>query len=611
MKINKTIFLSTLIILSVIATSAYVIVRITLFLFAGYTAFEKLLSVLLLLGESFVLVHALGYVFNIIKVFRTPRVTKREETIPIAPDKEPPLAILVAARHEPKIILDGTFRSLRNVNYGNKYIYFLDDSTEDRYKAEANDLAKEHNLILFRRKQRHGAKAGIINDCLKDLPHEYVAVFDADQNPLPEFFNTLIPLMEKDKKLGFIQTPQFYSNMEESNVARGAGFQQSVFYEYICEGKNTGGAMFCCGTNIVFRRTALMEIGGFDESTVTEDFATSFRLQTHGWKSAYYNHVSAFGMGPENLTGYFKQQFRWAAGTISIFKELLWKLLTKPFLLTPIQWWEYFLSSSYYFVGLAFFFLMICPIMYLLFNVPSFFVKPEIYFLAFLPYIAFSISVFYAILGTRHYKVKDLFLGQLLGIITFPIYLRAVCFALLGLKTTFGITGKTKSRAIPYFRLWPQLTFIFLNIIAAIWGFNRFIYEREPAVLVNGFWAFYHFALLSSIFYFNDEDMAKISCKWLRNDIKFDYKLVAAAKENGGLSRKTWRDCFSVFIAEHLEAGTLVMCKIAAPGVESFIFDGRVMWSREKKTRRGFETNIGLVAASKEVRDNLMKITRR
>ena len=136
--------------------------------------------------------------------------------------------------------------------------------------------------------------------------------------------------------------------------------EPTVFYEYICEGKGSNDSMFCCGTNVVFRKKALSEVGGLDESTITEDFATSVKLHTNGWKSLYYNHVYAFGMGPENLTGYFKQQFRWAIGTISVLKKIIWQFVTRPFSLTFAQWWEYFLSSSYYLVGFAFFFLMIC-----------------------------------------------------------------------------------------------------------------------------------------------------------------------------------------------------------------------------------------------------------
>lgn len=503
MKITKRDLFYALGILSIISVCVYLIVRTILLLYAGYVGFEKIFALTLMIAEFFILIHSFGYVINIIRVIVK---QKREpsEIKDFKPREEPSVAILVAARHEPKEVLEETFITLNVIDYANKQVYFLDDSSDEKYKKEAEELQEEYNLRLFRRKQRHGAKAGIVNDCLKTLDVKYVAIFDADQQPLPGFLNVLIPIMEKDPKLAFVQTPQFYTNIEESRVARGSAFQQAVFYEYICEGKSSGGAMFCSGTNVVFRREALLDVGGLDESTVTEDFATSVKLHSNHWKSLYYPHTYAFGMGPEDLGSYFKQQFRWATGTVAVFKKLLWRFITKPFSLNPMQWWEYFLSSSYYLVGIVYLILMICPILYLLFNIPSFFAMPEIYFLTYIPYITLGMAIFYLVLSGRNYKKKDLFLGQLLGISTFPVYIKGAISALLGIKTTFGVTGKIKAKAIPYIKLWPQIGMIFLCFIAVIWGINRFIYERNIAILVNAFWTFYHFVLLCGIFYFNE-----------------------------------------------------------------------------------------------------------
>ncbi len=502
MKLTKRDIFTALTLLAVIVILVYIVVRTTLFLFYTYTPIEKLFAIMLIFGEFFVLLHTLGYIFDIFKVFRKENRVY-EANLRKKGKNEPSVAILVAARHEPKEVLKNTFITINAINYKNKQVYLLDDSSLAEYQEEADELAQEFDLKLFRREVRRGAKAGIVNDCLKTLDQKYVAIFDADQNPMPDFLNPLIPIMEHNDKLAFVQTPQFYSNTEENRVSRGAAFQQAVFYEYICEGKNTDNAMFCCGTNVVFRRSALMDVDGLDESTVTEDFATSVKLHSNGWKSLYYPHVSVFGMGPVDLNGYFKQQFRWATGTISVFKALIWRFFTKPFSLKPMQWWEYLLSSSYYLVGLAFFCLMICPVIYLLFKIPSFFAKPEIYFLAFIPYITLSMAIFYMVLGTRNYKIKDLFLGQLLGALTFTVYVRGAISAILGFKTTFGITEKIKGRSLPYLKLWPQLGMLYLSFIALVWGINRFVYERDIAILVNGFWVLYHFLILSSVFYFN------------------------------------------------------------------------------------------------------------
>lgn len=492
----------------IISIIVYSIVRIflTFYMSTQYVWVDRIFSFLLLFGEIFILIHALGYSVDILRYAQKGEdegLPKKELTFPL-----PEVAVLVAARHEPREVLENTFRAITSLRYPAKTVYFLDDSSDEKYRKEAEEISAQYGLKLFRRKVRHGAKAGIVNDCLKTLSEKYVVIFDADQAPLPGFITNLVKIMETDPKLAFIQTPQFYTNIDVSRVARGAAFQQAVFYEYICEAKNSNQSVFCCGTNVIFRKEALLSVGGFDESIVTEDFATSIKLHMKKWKSLYFNHVGTFGMAPETLDAYFKQQSRWAKGTIGVFKKVIADFIKKPFSLKPMQWWEYFLSSTYYFVGLAFMFLMLCPIAYMVFNVPTFFMHTDIYLSVFFPYFALTIGVFIYTLRARNYKVKNLFKGQVLTYITFPVYILSAFQALLGIQGTFGITSKGKGKAMSFLYLWPQLVFLYANFIALVWGINRFYYERDISLLVNSFWVLYHFLIMLGIFYFN-QDLSK------------------------------------------------------------------------------------------------------
>ncbi len=491
--------------MAMIAIIVYSIVRITftLILAHEFTWIEQLFGYLLLAGELFILTHALGYAIALLRAFRH-KQADYDRFLPLSMPP-PDVAILVAARHEPKEVLEQTFRSIVNMHYPNKTVYFLDDSSDKNYVREAEELCEKFGLVLFRREQRRGAKAGIVNDCIRTLNQKYVAIFDADQRPIQGFLAKTIPILESDEKLAFVQTPQYYSNMDESHVAKGATFQQAVFYEYICDAKGSDESMFCCGTNVVFRREALLSVEGFDESVVTEDFATSLKLHMAGWKSFYYSHVSTFGMGPQMLAAYFKQQDRWARGTVGVLRRVIFEFLSRPTGLSIGQWWEYFLSSSYYFVGLAFLFLILCPIMYIFFNIPSFFIHMDIYFSAFLPYISLSLAIFFFTLRARHYKIKQLYIGQLLTYIAFPVYIKATLLGFLGIQGKFGITLKGKGARMSFVSLWPQMLIMMLNFTALVWGMNRFYYERDVSIMINCFWVTYHFLVMSAIFYFNED----------------------------------------------------------------------------------------------------------
>lgn len=589
-KIKKPGLLKALLVLLFVSISVYFLTRSVFIYYAQYAAFEKTVAVLFFLAEAFVMIHAFGYFFSVFKI------SKKEITeISAAQLKDfPSVAILIPSRHEPKEVLESTLLSCYNLDYPNKTVRLLDDSSDEKYKKEAEELCAKFNAEIFRRISRHGAKAGIINDCLKTLKEKYLAIFDADQNPMPDFLSKLIPILEGNQKLAFVQTPQFYSNLGSSKISMGSNMQQAVFYEYICEGKSTSQAMMCCGTNVVFRRQALNEVGGLDETTVTEDFATSFKMQLIGWNSLYYNHVHTFGMGPEDLGAYFKQQNRWAVGNISVLRKILAKFIRSPFVMRPAQWFEYGITGSYYLISWAYFLLLLLPIAYLFFNIPSFFMNPIVYTLTFTPYFILSIAIFYTSMAGRYYSARQLFSGQLLAFITLPVYLKASFLGLIGARSSFEVTAKTGIRRIPYFKLWPQLILWVICLAAVTWGLNRLIYEPTVGIAFNVAWTSYHFVLISSIFYFNEEKDIASACKRLKKVVVFDYRILKQPTGQEKIDIETLKDCFTVFLAEKLSAGTLLMCKITEPDKEAIIFDGNVFFSAQRKTRKGFETRVAV-----------------
>lgn len=524
--------------IAVILAVFYLIVRTVIIIFSDYAWYEVAVAWMLLFAETFIMIHGIGYFVEIIHVATHRKSLKAKEDPPPPLTSYPPVAIIVSSFREPLEVVEETLISFHNQTYPNKYLYFLDDTRYDLpgndleamrvYRQAIDDLCSRIGVNLFRRQWR-GAKAGMINDFIdfingKPNPEfefhafsekqrtekeKYIIVFDADSIPMPHFTDRLVARIETDPKLAFVQTPQYYSNFEKNRIARAAGLQQVVFYEYICEGKSIEDAMFCCGTNVIFRRDALMDVGGFDESSVTEDFATSLKFHMKGWHSAYYNDVLTFQLGPEDLGGYFKQQFRWALGTVGLLRQIAGAFFRNPRKLPVVKWWEYFLSSTHYFIGMVFLVLVCCPLLYLFFSLPTYFARPEIYVTFFIPYFVMTLVTFYWTLQERRYKARDLVMGQLLMAITFPVYIKAAVLALLGVQGTFIVTPKGTSVALPLRDIWPQLMLASLSFAAIVWGINRLVFEQEPvaALIVNMVWCLYHFIILSSILYFNQPEV--------------------------------------------------------------------------------------------------------
>ncbi len=144
----------------------YLLARGFFFFSADYSWMDRIFGGMLLLGEAYILLHAFGFLLSVIKLTRDNKIDPEEYDSVCS---YPPVAVIVAARHEPKKVLRDTFTTINNLDYPNKNIYLLDDSSEEKFLREADELSEEFNIKIFRRKIRHGAKAGIVNDFIRSM----------------------------------------------------------------------------------------------------------------------------------------------------------------------------------------------------------------------------------------------------------------------------------------------------------------------------------------------------------------------------------------------------------------------------------------------------------
>ncbi len=520
--------------LSAIALFACVVTAIALVVLLSFillseqqTPLDLAVISLLLICQLLLAVQSLGYFINVFTTYHHTEIPAALKLKFGSPDQSPSVAVVVCSYKEPLAVLENTLICFYNITYPGKRLYFLDDTRyelnnwtieeKELYREQINQLCAKYDVNLFRRRWR-GAKAGIINDFLKYLrnepdpgfemipavnestnkPPEYLVVFDADQNPLPNFIDDLVTELAANPKLAFIQTPQYYSNFENNLVARLSGLQQVVFYEYICEGKGHNNSMFCCGTNVMFRVQALQEVHGFDEDSVTEDFATSIKLHIKGWHSRYAHKIMAFGEGPRDLSAYFSQQNRWALGCSGLIAKILGLLMRTPGSLRPLVWWEYLISSTHYFCGWIHMINCLQVIVYLFFGIPRVAGLPAFVFLITVPYLIITLGIFLWSLNQRGYRVFDCWLATLLTFVSFPVYMKATLFGFLGKKSKFVVTPKEGQLILPLSAFWPQLLMGSACFAAAVWGLHRAYFDELSrwGLVLSSFWGFY-FALLS------------------------------------------------------------------------------------------------------------------
>ena len=220
--------------------------------------------------------------------------------------------VFVPVYKEPVDIVDLTVAAAAGLRGAEVRVWVLDDGNDD----EMRDLAARHGVGYIRRDEHTGAKAGNINNALALTNAPFIAVFDSDHVADPTFLEGTLGHME-DPAVAFVQTPQYYANTEGNRIASASWAQQALFFGAIARGKDGLDAVFCCGTNVLFRREAFESVGGFPTNSLTEDFELSIRLHEKGWKSVYVPEVLSRGLGPEDMAAYVSQQQRWARGCLS------------------------------------------------------------------------------------------------------------------------------------------------------------------------------------------------------------------------------------------------------------------------------------------------------
>jgi len=367
--------------------------------------------------------------------------------------------ILLPVAGEPLEVLEKTFRAVQVMEYPH-VTYVLDDSSSPAIQK----LAKYHDFHYITREGNTHAKAGNLNNGLAQCQGEFFAIFDADQVPHHDFLLKLLPYMEEES-IGMVQSPQFFSNTEKF-IASGTAQAQEIFYKHVCPSKNISNSAFCVGTNVLFRRSAINQIGGIAKVSHSEDIWTSLLLHEHQWKTVFVNEVLAKGMAPSTISSYFRQQIRWAQGGLSMLFHHN-ALASKK--LNIDQRIQYFSSNFFYLCGFSILYYLLSPIIYLLFGVKSLQTESGAQWLIhYIPYVTFYYSITWLLLG----KIRTSTIAVATG--TFYPYILAFFSILLGLNSTWKSSSieKKNNLGLVYW-IWPHVLIMCLTILSLIVGWYK------------------------------------------------------------------------------------------------------------------------------------------
>ncbi|HEX4155472.1 MAG TPA: cellulose synthase family protein [Acidobacteriaceae bacterium] len=372
-------------------------------------------------------------------------------------DEDLPFVTLQLPIYNEQFVIDRLIDACCRLDYPRDRfeIQVLDDSTDEttavasaivqRYATGTEGLDPQP-IVYLHRTNRHGYKAGALEEGLHTSRGELVAIFDADFVPPANWLHRVVHHFA-EPGVGMVQTRWTHLNRNYSFLTQVEAILLDGHFVLEHGGRSRSGVFFNFnGTAGMWRRQAIDEAGGWQHDTLTEDTDLSYRAQLKGWKFKYLQDVECPAELPIEMTAFKTQQARWAKGLIQTSKKILPSVFRSnvPFHTKIEAWYHLTANISYPLMIVLSTLLMPAmiirswqgPIQMLLIDFPLFMAS------------TMSISSFYLV------SQKELFPGKWyktfiylpflmsLGIGLTITNTKAVLEALFGIKSAFARTPK-------------------------------------------------------------------------------------------------------------------------------------------------------------------------
>ena len=293
---------------------------------------------------------------------------KRQENEDSVPDLSSPPELLdppkvcvqLPVYNEPKVI-ERLLECVAKLEYPRDCleIQVLDDSSDETsdlidsfvQRLEFSDLT----ISVIRRSSRRGYKAGAMALGLEQTDAEFLAIFDADFTPTPDFLLQVMPCFKGRSDIAFVQTRWGYLNRERSVFTRAQAVLLDGHFVVEHAARYLTGAFFNFnGTAGVWRRDAIVDAGGWQGDTITEDLDLSYRAQLKGWRGHYLRDYICESELPESIDAFKSQQYRWTKGSIQTARKLIPEILRSSdiSLHQKVQAFFHLCSPACYLLGL-------------------------------------------------------------------------------------------------------------------------------------------------------------------------------------------------------------------------------------------------------------------
>ncbi len=273
------------------------------------------------------------FVFGVNLVVFVVRVWKRGPVInlptSVVDDSELPLVTVQLPIYNELYVSERIISAVCALDYpANKLqIQVLDDSTDETTTLIRQLVDEAHavgtNIVHVHRTNRVGYKAGALAEGMETATGEFVAIFDADFVPPPDFLLRTVTQFA-EPTVAFVQARWGHLNRDYSWLTKIQALAIDGHFLVEQSGRGDRGYWFNFnGTAGIWRAEAIRDAGGWTAETLTEDLDLSYRAHLRGWTACYLEDLVVPAELPVQLLGFRRQQHRWARGSMECARKLL------------------------------------------------------------------------------------------------------------------------------------------------------------------------------------------------------------------------------------------------------------------------------------------------
>ena len=335
------------------------------------TAFETLILVLYFFILSILAVYG-WHRYYIVYLY-----TKNRDNVPRPPargfDPLPVVTVQLPIYNE-MYVAERLIDAVCKLDYPRELleIQVLDDSTDETSQiaelAVRRQAQRGLDIKYLHRTDRRGYKAGALDAGLRQARGEFVAIFDADFVPGPEFLQKTVNYFV-DPKIGMVQARWGHVNQDYSLLTKIQAIMLDGHFVLEHGGRNRSGCFFNFnGTAGIWRRTAIGDSGGWQHDTLTEDLDLSYRAQLRGWKFVFVPDLIVPAEVPVEMNSFKSQQHRWAKGSIQTCRKLLPLILASDQPMHVKAEAFFHLSANFNYILMVVLSVLMFPAMYVRYN---------------------------------------------------------------------------------------------------------------------------------------------------------------------------------------------------------------------------------------------------